>query len=567
MRAAARWVLLVVVLAVCVSAALGAKTLAAIAWDAVVDYRSPYVSAQLPPSSISKSAATRTVLVIIDGLGIEASRDMPTLQALRAYGADLELTAPQPSLSYPNWTTLLSGAPPYVSGVVTNWHEGEAGVETLFDVAERAGVPTVFAGPADFDTLYGVRGRVDASFMRKWDKRYRSKLYVDKALAMADRTQARLIVVHLPDVDEAGHAYGGASTQYADAVARVDTDLGRLVEGLQDGRTVFVVVADHGHIATGGHGGWEPEATIVPGVFSGPGMVLGSGSATSMDVAPTVAAIAGLPVPRASAGTVLEQVVGTGPVAGAGATQQIEFWRSHGLIVSSDSGAVPPAQGSADELRSWDEAAQLGRLARERSGRSLWAAGAAIACLIAVGSVLLASRPAFLSTLVGVVAYYGVYNLLFFVVHGNKWSLSSFNSEDLVESWLNQRLIESAIAMLVAAVAAGWVYPYLRRVARGPQHGFLVGWLTLGPATALTVLATLGMQIAWFYWQWGLSYTWRLPDLMWGMKFDLDLVQSTAVGLAAILTPLLTLAVGRYHPRVAAYGRTERVTPSEAVPE
>ena len=37
---------------------------------------------------------------------------------------DLTLLAPQPSLSFPDWTTLLSGAPPYISGVTTNWFEG-----------------------------------------------------------------------------------------------------------------------------------------------------------------------------------------------------------------------------------------------------------------------------------------------------------------------------------------------------------------------------------------------------------------------------------------------------------
>ena len=79
------------------------------------------------------------MLVIVDGLRLDAARQMRTLNRLGDFAADFVLTAPQPSLSYPNWTTILSGAPPYVSGVVTNWHEGAAPVDTLLDSADAGG--------------------------------------------------------------------------------------------------------------------------------------------------------------------------------------------------------------------------------------------------------------------------------------------------------------------------------------------------------------------------------------------------------------------------------------------
>jgi len=72
----------------------------------------------------------------------------------------------------------------------------------------------------------------------------------------------------------------------------------------------------------------------------------------------------------------------------------------------------------------------------------------------------------------------------------------------------------------------------------------------LGPATSLATLATLGLQVAWFVWAWGIDPVWGLPDLKWGFKYDLDLIQATAVGFIAVLTPLVTYLIGRYHPRV-----------------
>jgi hypothetical protein len=147
-------------------------------------------------------------------------------------------------------------------------------------------------------------------------------------------------------------------------------------------------------------------------------------------------------------------------------------------------------------------------------------------------------------------AYHASYNALFFLVHGNRWSLSAFNSEDLIDAWMNTRLIEAAIAGLIAAAVAAAVYPLLSPTA-GPARGtHLVGWLTLGPLTVLLTQASLAIQVAWFVWAWGIEPVWGMPDLKWGFKFDLDLIQMTALAGAAVLAPLVSYLVGRYHPRI-----------------
>jgi hypothetical protein len=98
---------------------------------------------------------------------------------------------------------------------------------------------------------------------------------------------------------------------------------------------------------------------------------------------------------------------------------------------------------------------------------------------------------------------------------------------------------------------AAAVYPLLREYPKGPQISrYLPGYLSLASSTLLVILATLAVQVAWFWWQWGAAVVWTLPDLRWGFKFDLDLVQMTAVGAAAILGPVVAYLVGRYHPRV-----------------
>lgn len=552
-----RWLVFAAVTASCVALGYGAYTLAGISWDAVVSYESPYARLDLPPTADGAVESSRTVLVIIDGLRLDASRNMGTLERLRNYGSDLVLTAPQPSLSYPNWTTILSGASPYISGVVTNWHEGPAPVETVFDTLQRAGRTTVFVGPEDFEQLFGVSVKTTANYMRKWDKRYMTAEYVDAALALVAEHDPQALIVHLPDVDEAGHAQGGASAGYSQTVARIDADLGRLVDRLQDGHTTFVVVADHGHIDTGGHGGWEAEATQVPCIVAGPGVGLGAGTGPLEGVAPTFAVLTGSPTPRFARAPAFEQAFSgprTSDAERTAAAVDVLATAHEGVVLGAlGSTARAVSNGAAAEGLSGEakiDAAEQTRLSVDRSDRLLFALMIGIAGLIPLLLIGVSSWRALVASAAGVAAYYLVYNLLFFVVHGYRWSLSAFNSEDRIAAWMNMRLVEAAVAALVAAAVAGLVYPLLRHSPKPARGRYLAGWLTLGPASALATLGTLVLQVAWFFWAWGIFPVWRLPDLRWGFKYDLDLIQATAIGFVAVLTPLVTFVIGRYHPKV-----------------
>jgi len=529
-----------------VAIAYGAYTLAGISWDAVAEYPSPYPQVELPMTADAPPRSDRVVLVIVDGLRLDASREMQTLESLREHGRDYMLTVPQPSLSYPNWTTILSGAPPEVSGVVTNSWTGRVRVETLVDTAERSEVPYAFVGPSDFEGLYGI-SRADASFFRAWQKEYLTATYVDAALRIAEEDSPRLMIVHLPDADEAGHDFGGASSRYTQTTARIDADLRHLVEGLQDGATTFLVVADHGHIDTGGHGGWEPEAVRVPLVMAGPGIAIADPATARLeDVAPTVAALAGLPVPRWSMGSPL--AVERGGLADqqrARASAAYTDVVGAPIQLASEPATAPLTAHLAREARVRAE-----RLAADRAERlplALAAFALAVMLLLAVG---LRSWRALVAALAGAVAYFAVYSALFFGVHGFAWSLSSINTEAMLDGFMNLRLAETVAAALVGAAVSAAVYPLLRGTPKAPRAEYLPGWLTLGPVTALVIQATLWMQAAWFIWAWGVIAEWRLPDLKWAFKYDLDLVQMTALGAAAVLAPVVTYAVGRYHPRV-----------------
>ncbi len=62
----------------------------------------------------------------------------------------------------------------------------------------------------------------------------------------------------LDEVDGAGHGYGSASAEYETAMKLADARIGRIYDCLQENGLLedglFIVTADHGHRATGGHG-------------------------------------------------------------------------------------------------------------------------------------------------------------------------------------------------------------------------------------------------------------------------------------------------------------------------
>lgn len=543
--------------AICLAGAYGAYLLAGYSWDQVVsyetpfgDYNRPWAADQVPSGVPRADDAPRAVVVIVDGLRADTTDEMPNYQTLRQYGADMVAVAPQPSLSYPTWTTILSGATPDVSGVTTNWFDGAVPVETLIDSALGSGLGVAVSAPDDFVTLYSA-DRAQATYFSEWTKEYMAATYVDQAIDLARSTDPALLLVHLPDVDEAGHEYGGESAEYVQMAQRIDGEILRLVQALRDGRTLFVIAADHGHLDAGGHGGWESVVRQVPALFVGQTASVERGQISQTDIAPTVAAFLDIPIPAHAEGSILTELLIPGTVDPAvGDAHARQFARGY-LAALGVPDAAPADGASAQTVATVLENARAERLAAERRERLPVALALGGAALLALGLLFALSWCAGVAAAAGTLAYYLVYNGLYFVIHGYRWSLSAFNTEEFVQRFFYLRMADAALAGVVAVAVAAWVYPLLRSDPKGPRdRRHRAGWLALGPATVLAIMATLALQVAWFLWAWGAEVVWRLPDLRLGFKYDLDLTQMTALGAVTLLAPVVTYLVGRYHPKV-----------------
>jgi Type I phosphodiesterase / nucleotide pyrophosphatase len=282
--------------------------------------------------------AHRVFLVIVDGLRLDRSYELPFLDELRRRGVDSEATTHYPTWSRPNYVSILTGVPPGASGVRTNHHSTPVLLDTLMDRAHAAGLraagatdydvlPRLFlrsARPVEPDELLDVDA-MEAPMSRKAvhapdadlvspfdDARYApwpgGFSEAGTALAAGD---SELVVLLVGAVDAAGHAHGGDSAGYREAAEIVDRALARVLGRVDLSQDAIIVVADHGHTGRGGHGGVEPEVMAVPLVMAGAGVKPGASSedARLIDVAPTVAALLGMPAPGHGLGRTLGELL------------------------------------------------------------------------------------------------------------------------------------------------------------------------------------------------------------------------------------------------------------------
>jgi len=286
--------------------------------------------------------AERVVIAVVDGLRVDVSRKMPFLDELRHLGVDAIATSGYPTWSRPNYVNILTGVPPPHSGVRTNRYRGAVTLDSLMDRVRARGLRAGFASDYDPVPRLFLRPRgaqafeVDVTAMddgtaEAWMRAIRTDLRGDfddpryapwpggfrEASEFVLTDGDPLAVLLIGAVDAAGHEWGGESDEYVAAAFEADAALRAAVARLDFSRDALIVVADHGHTRDGGHGGLEPEVVEVPFILVGKGITPGAEirGASLSDVAPTAAALLGLPAPAHGLGRTRVEALALAPDA------------------------------------------------------------------------------------------------------------------------------------------------------------------------------------------------------------------------------------------------------------
>ena len=258
-----------------------------------------------PSLSAAEPDKDRCVLLIsVDGLAgfyfDDPKADMPTIRALAKSGARASgMTCSFPTVTWPNHTTLVTGAPPAKHGVLGNNYLDRATakpvqliVDPLFDKDEIVRIPTIYdvahkagyktAGvlwpasrnaktldwtvpdmPGDAWKEYGTPSWLDemraagipidshgawckdkvCGVMRDW-------LYVKMTDHVLQNHSPNLVLVHLVELAHAQHSFGPQTPEAYWAVSQADTCVRSLVEAVRRSknadRTTIVIASDHG---------------------------------------------------------------------------------------------------------------------------------------------------------------------------------------------------------------------------------------------------------------------------------------------------------------------------------
>lgn len=258
---------------------------------------------------------TRVVLILVDGMRPDAvlQADTPTMTRLIETGTStLSARTVMPSMTLPCHMSLFHSVPPERHGVTTNLYTPQVRpVPGLFDILSAAGRRcAMFYTWEELRDVSRPGALSYASFLRdpqdgSWSG---DQPNAEKAAAWLKENVFDFAFIYLGYTDVAGHLHGWMSESYLEAVSEADAYIGTVQDVLNDD-TLLIVMADHGGHDRG-HGTDSPEDMTIPLLFGNHSDIRRAhtlpGEVSIMDVAPTVARVLGVKVPKVWEGRGLE---------------------------------------------------------------------------------------------------------------------------------------------------------------------------------------------------------------------------------------------------------------------
>ncbi len=532
--------------------------------NSIYVYRSPLKALPPPTVDTQRPLASQVVLVVIDGLRYDISFQMPNLNLLRQQGAYAALTAQPPSNAQSAWTAIVSGAGPEINDAPLFDHSLEwvqpIAVDHLFAAIRRAGLTSGVAASRHWEKLV-ARDLLYTAYFADGVDAAADEQVLDNAVVFLNEFQPNFLLVHFQQLETAGEMYGGASTQYQQSAMRCDEYIQTLAANMDLTRSVLVVVGSYGHLDGGGHGGDEPTALTTPFVMIGRNVLPGDyGEVRQIDLAPTIAALLGSPVPSAAQGRMQLDMLTMNAVDRAEksvslASQRVRLGSIYRYSIGQGS-LGETAEGdmlvalSSLQVKNYESAAELASLSvqetdhqMEQARRSrIWSErtqrGAPFAAVaLTIVWVLWRSRhtQGGWSVLAALLAA-SLYHLLF-LRQGNAYSFSRIPAQGLVAT------LEPSARRAAIALAAGALIILWRVWSERQRSTYAVMMRTYGYSGLQ--LCAIGLLTGACYWWNGPQFGWYLASFTIGYVHFALLMQAMLVAALAIPLPIAVAILHR----------------------
>ncbi len=236
----------------------------------------------------------QVILISLDGVSVDGVQraKAPVIDSLMKAGAFSTSTrVVMPSITLPNWTSMLTGSGPEQHGVVDNgWQLGKYILPPV--VKDEDGYY-----PSVFSVLKTQMPNVRTAFYYNWRELINTynKKYLDEASFLdndgykenynkafdfikENKKNPFLIFLYSGHTDNAGHKHQWKSPAYLKSIEEADVVIGDFMNALRkeglDKNIHFMFLSDHGGIGSG-HGGVTVDEMLVPWSISGPGIKAG----------------------------------------------------------------------------------------------------------------------------------------------------------------------------------------------------------------------------------------------------------------------------------------------------
>ncbi|XP_071502329.1 LOW QUALITY PROTEIN: GPI ethanolamine phosphate transferase 1-like [Diadema antillarum] len=267
-------------------------------------FTSPLVHGMTPYATPHEPPAKRLVLFVADGLRADKLFELneegrtraPYLRNIMEKQGSWGVSHTRvPTESRPGHVAVIAGFYEDVSAVAKGWKENPVEFDSVFNESRYTwswGSPDILpmfakgaSGDHVFIHMYPAESEdfagADSSALDTWVfdrvKEFLDRARDDATLNAKLRRDRIVLFLHLLGLDTNGHSHKPYSREYLDNIRLVDRGVQDVVKTLEDtfghdGKTAYVLTADHGMTDWGSHGASHPSETLTPLVAWGAGI-------------------------------------------------------------------------------------------------------------------------------------------------------------------------------------------------------------------------------------------------------------------------------------------------------